>query len=73
MAEVRSKMQAEASALTQRWLQVAEDIQEVRIVPRKSDVSVRSMMLAWAGNWQITYQDRSGQTHIESVPAYQLG
>jgi hypothetical protein len=73
MAELQSRMQSEASALSQQWLQAAEDIQEMRIVPRKSDVNVRSMMLAWAANWQITYQDASGQTRTEGVPAYTLG
>jgi hypothetical protein len=72
MAELRSQMQGEAEALTRQWQAAAGDIQETQVTPRKADVTVQLVALAWAGSWQVSYQDAHGQARTESVPAYPL-
>ncbi len=73
LADLDRQMQAEAENLTRQWQAAADDIQERRLAPRKADVVVQLVALAWAGSWQISYVDAEGQTRTESVPAYPLG
>ena len=53
-------MEAEMSATTDVWTKAADDIQQLQVAPKKSDVDVHLVALAWAPKWQITYQDARG-------------
>jgi hypothetical protein len=68
--EIKGQMAADASALTQQWAAAVDDIQAVRVTPRKSDVSVQTVALAWAPGWEITYTDVRGRARTDNVPAY---
>jgi hypothetical protein len=68
--DLKSQMEEEASALTQQWATAADDIQEVKIAPRKADVDVRMVALAWAPSWEVAYEDARGRARTDAVPAY---
>jgi hypothetical protein len=70
LAQLQSDMEAEMSAETEEWTKAAEDIQEVNVAPRKSDIDVRLVSLAWRPTWEVTYQDARGLTRTEVVPAF---
>lgn len=70
LADLKSQMEAEMSATTDVWAKAADDVKEVRVAPRKSDVDVHLVALAWAPSWEVTYQDARGLARTETVPAY---
>jgi hypothetical protein len=70
LAQLQSDMEAEMSAATDEWTKAAEDIQEVNVAPRKSDIDVRLVSLAWRPKWEVTYQDDRGLTRTEVIPAF---
>ena len=68
--ELNEQMEADATALTERWAAVTEELDEVLISPRRSDVSVQIVALAWAPTWELTYEDSRGRNRTDAVPAY---
>jgi len=68
--DLKSEMEEAANALTERWATVAEEITEVKIAPRRSDVDVQLVALAWAPGWEVTYEDARGHARTDVVPAY---
>jgi hypothetical protein len=67
---LRADMEAEMSAATEEWSKVAEELQQVQVNPRKSDIDVRLVALAWAPTWEVSYEDSRGFARTESVPAF---
>ncbi len=72
IAELKSQMEAEMSDATDKWTKAADDMQEVKVAPRKSDIDVRLVSLAWKPSWEVTYQDARGLARTEIVPAFNL-
>ncbi|MCX7706692.1 MAG: hypothetical protein N2204_01615, partial [Anaerolineae bacterium] len=70
-AELKAELEQEANALTEQWSQAAQDIEEVKVMPRKTDIKVQLVALAWVPSWEISYEDLRGRARVESVPAYQ--
>jgi hypothetical protein len=70
MDDIKSQMADEAGALTQQWSAAVDDVQAMRITPRKSDISVQMVAPAWAPGWEITYRDARGRARTDNLPAY---
>ena len=63
-------MEQDANALTEQWTTAAADIQQTKIAPKKTDIDVQMVALAWAPNWEVTYEDARGRARTDVVPAY---
>ena len=59
--DLKSQMEDDADELTKQWDAAAADIQTIKIAPRKTDVDVQLVALAWAPTWEITYEDARGR------------
>ncbi|MGQ9767892.1 MAG: ATP-binding protein [Anaerolineae bacterium] len=70
-AELKAELEREANELTEYWSKAGQDIEEIKVMPRKTDIKVQLVALAWAPAWEITYEDLRGRVRVESVPAYQ--
>ena len=70
LATLQSDMEAEMSDATEEWTQTAEQVEEVKVAPRKSDIDVHLVTLAWTPNWEVSYQDSRGLARTDTVPAY---
>ena len=68
--DVKSQMEQDADALTEQWTSAAANIQVTKISPKKSDIDVQMVALAWVPNWEVTYEDARGRTRTDAVPAY---
>ena len=61
MEEVRAK-----------WADIAPQIEESALRPKKTDIRLELFGLAWVPHWLFTYQDERGTIQHERVPAYPL-
>jgi hypothetical protein len=64
-------MAQDADALTEQWTSAAADIQKTKIAPKKTDIDVQMVALAWTPTWEVTYEDSRGRSRTDAVPAYQ--
>ncbi|MGI6206863.1 MAG: hypothetical protein ACOYEW_01505, partial [Anaerolineae bacterium] len=68
--DLKSQLETEAENLSEKWQEAAEDIQEHLVRPRRSDVRVESVALAWVPVWELTYEDSRGRERTSVMPAY---
>ena len=68
--DIQVQMQGEADALTQQWTKAAGDIQKTQITPKKADIDVQTVALAWMPSWRVSYTDSRGRNRTDSQPAY---
>ena len=68
--QILETLKVDANALTEQWTSAAADIQKTKIAPKKSDIDVQMVALAWAPTWEVTYEDSRGRSRTDAVPAY---
>lgn len=70
LKELEQELQEQVTAVRDRWEEALINFEEVSVTPRRQDVQVDLFGLAWAPHWQITYQDHTGASRTNLVPAY---
>jgi len=68
--DMRRMMQDEAEAIGQRWTATVDQVETYGIKPRRQDVEVEVVALAWAPYWEIRHPAASGKMSHERVPAW---
>jgi len=71
MEEMRQSLEEEAKAITDEWASTLDEIETYPVKPRRSDVNVELVALAWAPYWEIGYRSASGSLTHDRVPAWQ--
>lgn len=66
---LENELKEEAAEITEEWDNALEEIEEIPIKPRKSDIQVDLLALAWIPYWNIIYKDNKG-TRSTLFPAY---
>jgi hypothetical protein len=57
-------MKEDAEAISAKWESVLDDIETFSLKPRRSDVRVHLVTLAWAPFWEVGYHTIKGvRTH----------
>ncbi len=57
MARLEDELNAAAKEVTRKWADMLDDLSTEEIHPRRTDVDVRMVALAWLPSWLITYHD----------------
>jgi len=73
LAKLQSEAQEEVGKIRRRWEEEIEKVEEVRVTPRRADVDIDTLALAWAPLWRITYPSPDGRVRTSVVPAYPEG
>lgn len=60
-----------AQDITRKWVDVLENLTTEELHPRRTDVEVRLVAVAWLPSWLITYDD-GFHTRTATVPGYPL-
>ncbi len=68
--DMRRMMQEEAEAIGERWTAIVDQVETYGIKPRRQDVEVELVALAWAPYWEIGHPAASGRMSHERVPAW---
>jgi hypothetical protein len=70
LEQLAAEMEEEAKAVTERWSESVDDIEQVKILPRRTDIDVHTVAIAWAPSWEVTYEDARGRGRTDVLPAY---
>jgi len=62
---------AENAAIAAKWKTIAASIDQVDVAPRRTDIAVDLLAVAWTPEWVIEYDD-GGITRSRRVPAYEV-
>jgi hypothetical protein len=69
--EMRQSLEEEAKAITDKWADTLDEIEPYAVKPRRSDVNVELVALAWTPHWEIRYRSAGGSLTHDRVPAWQ--
>ncbi len=69
IADLEKEREEAAKALTERWAAIAEESETVDIRPRKTDVVVDMVALAWSPRWLIQGETPDGMRQEVALPA----
>jgi hypothetical protein len=70
LQQLAAEMEDEAKAVTERWSKTVDDIEQVKVLPKRTDIDVHTVAIAWAPSWEITYEDARGRGRTDVMPAY---
>ncbi len=57
LEDLKAQWEEQVAAINDRWAETLEQIEEVKIVPRRTDVVVSFCGLAWVPVWQVTLEN----------------
>ena len=69
MELLENKLKVEVESIKERREKEISEIKEVLIQPKKSDIEIKIVSLAWIPYWEITYK-KEGKLNTEIIPAY---
>lgn len=69
IADLQAELEGISHSAADRWNDALNQIEPYAVRPRKSDVSVQRLAVAWTPQWLVTFQDPSGQERTEAVNA----
>ncbi len=67
--EMEEEVRVEAEAIASRWEETLDDIQPYEVKPRRSDVGVDLVAVAWLPYWEIIYET-NGRSVSDRIPAW---
>jgi hypothetical protein len=70
MTALEGAYRQEAEAVAAKWEAATGDLDQLKLTPRRSDIDVNLVALAWAPHWWIDYRDARGRKQIGNIPAY---
>jgi len=68
--DMRQEMQEEAEVITDKWAATLKEIETYAVKPRRTDVQVEVVALAWTPYWEIGYRSARGSLTHDRVPAW---
>ncbi|MEM2942509.1 MAG: hypothetical protein QXT81_03710 [Candidatus Bathyarchaeia archaeon] len=68
--ELEEDLRKEASRISSEWEETVKTLQEIQVRPRRSDVEVNLVALAWIPHWQIKYHVGTEVEKEELARAY---
>ncbi|MGH2593260.1 MAG: helicase HerA domain-containing protein [Anaerolineae bacterium] len=71
LAELNKSLEEEIAEVAQKWVAALEQVEEMRLTPRRADVSVDAFGLAWLPRWHVTV-DGDGQRRQIELEAYEV-
>jgi hypothetical protein len=71
IGELEQQLKEQSDDITMKWAHLLDDLVTEELAPRRTDVDVQMVALAWLPSWQIRYSDGEIR-RTEVVAAYQL-
>ncbi len=71
VADLEAELQEQTAEITRKWTDLLDDLDPEELAPRRTDVDVRLLALAWLPSWVIEYAD-GARVRTDTIAAYQL-
>jgi hypothetical protein len=71
VAELEEQVKEQTDEITLKWAQLIDDLTSEELTPRRTDVDVQLVALAWLPSWLIRYDDGL-TTRTATIAGYQL-
>jgi hypothetical protein len=65
--ELEQEAKEEIEELTEKWLRLIDEVEEVEVRPRRADVQINLFALGWLPHWEVRAGDQ-----VYSIPAFEV-
>jgi hypothetical protein len=69
ITELETELSEDVAEITQEWENATDQVTTQELKPRRTDVDVQVLALAWVPSWLISYK-KGGRTRTTFAPAY---
>ena len=69
LVKIEGELKEAVNEITRKLEKALDDLTTEELMPRRTDVNVRLLALAWLPFWLITYDD-GGFPRVTTIPAY---
>ena len=63
--DLEKELKDATAEITQRWQTTVDNIETYEVKPRRTDVDVDQVVLAWTPFWQVTVSEPGGESRVE--------
>lgn len=70
LTSLRDDFQREAEAITERWVRLLDEQKELVVTPRRTDVIVQTVAVAWLPGWELAFDGPHGATQRARIEAW---
>lgn len=71
ITQLEAQLKAQTAEITLKWDNLLTDLSQETLTPRRTDVDVKLVALAWLPSWVIRYNDGQ-RLRTDTIAAYQL-
>lgn len=71
IATLAQQLKEQSEEITLKWDSLLDDLSPTEVSPRRTDIDVKLVALAWLPSWVIQYND-GGRLRSDTIAAYQL-
>ena len=71
IANLEQQLKEQSEEITLKWDSLLDDLSETELAPRRTDIDVKLVALAWLPSWVIQYHDGQ-RVRSDTIAAYQL-
>ncbi|RUA17414.1 MAG: hypothetical protein DSY55_02180 [Clostridia bacterium] len=71
ISEMEDELKQEAEDIAARWEEMLDNIETYQVKPRRTDVAIDMVAVAWLPYWEIVYEARGGRVS-DRIPAWQM-
>jgi hypothetical protein len=68
--ELEEELQEEVATIQERWEEALETFEEAKVTPRRADIQIDLVALAWVPHWRLTYEGRGSVVRTDLAEAY---
>ncbi len=69
ITEIQKRIEAEMAELNEKWAETLKVVEEARVTPRRGDIDVNLLALAWVPSWLLKYQRGGHAVETAIMPA----
>ncbi|MCO6450637.1 MAG: hypothetical protein J5I90_07585 [Caldilineales bacterium] len=70
IADMQKQLEDDAADITQDWAAALDQIESYEVKPRRADVQIELVALAWMPVWEIGYKSAGGRRTFDRIPAW---
>jgi len=65
LAELKKSLEEEIEEVSHKWIAALDQVEELKLTPRRADITVDAFGLAWLPRWRVTVNQDGQERQIE--------
>ena len=72
ITKLSDELEQASAEISRKWSDTMDRVSSEEVAPRRGDIDVRLVALAWVPSWRVTYTEGSRSGLTATIPAYPM-